>query len=94
MNQTKVLPTELNARDPILITGAAPTPAQIDDAVATIKAIMHPTLLVLFGLHLEALAVERANGGLDVELNMHCGNVDAAKFLRRTHWLHPKRLKG
>lgn len=69
--------------------GAEATPVtkdEVDRALARIAGAIPADLVVLFSLHLEAMAKEKAHGGLDVDLNMREGVVKSADFRRRSHW--------
>lgn len=59
---------------------------EVDRALARIAGAIPADLIVLFSLHLEAMAKEKAHGGLDVDLNMRDGVVKSADFHRRSHW--------
>jgi hypothetical protein len=58
----------------------------IEEAMATIRAAIPPSLLVLFALHLDAMKREHAIGHLGAEFHMHKGDVRSAAFTRRTSW--------
>jgi hypothetical protein len=63
-----------------------PDEAVTEHALATIKAALPPSLLVLFALHLDAMKKERAIGHLGAEFHMHRGDVRSAAFSRKTSW--------
>jgi hypothetical protein len=58
----------------------------VDGALATIRALLPPSLLVLFGLHLEAMKKERCIGHLRADFHMLKGDVRSCAFERRTSW--------
>lgn len=63
-----------------------PDAEMIEMAMATIRAAVPPSLLVLFALHLDAMKRERAIGHLGAEFHMHKGDVRSAAFIRKTSW--------
>lgn len=58
----------------------------IEGALATIRALVPPSLLVLFAHHLEAMKKERAIGHLGADFHMLKGDVRSCAFERRTSW--------
>lgn len=64
----------------------APTDDDLEQALATIRAALPPSLVVLFALHLDAMKKERAIGHLGAEFHMSKGDVRSASFERRTAW--------
>lgn len=67
--------------------GSRPPDAHmVEEALATIRAAIPPSLLVLFALHLDAMKRERAIGHIGAEFHMHKGDVRSAAFERRTSW--------
>jgi hypothetical protein len=58
----------------------------IEGALATIRALLPPSLLVVFSLHLEAMKKERCIGHLRADFHMLKGDVRSCAFERRTSW--------
>jgi hypothetical protein len=63
-----------------------PDARTIEHALATLRAALPPSLLVLLALHLDAMKAEQAFGHVAVEFHMHRGDVRSAAFQRRTTW--------
>jgi len=74
--------------------GASPDAAAVELALATLKAALPPSLLVLFALHLDAMKKERAIGHFGAEFHMHKGDVRSAAFQRRTSWQRSEPIEG
>jgi hypothetical protein len=74
--------------------GAAPSQEVLDLALATVRAALPPSLLVLLALHLDAMKKERAIGHLGAEFHMHKGDVRSAVFQRRTSWQRSEPVEG
>ncbi len=58
----------------------------VERALATIKAHLPESVLVLLALHLDGMRLERAIGDLDVSFHEYLGEIRSATFERRTHW--------
>lgn len=67
-------------------SGRLPDEHLIEEAMATIRAALPPSLLVLFALHLDAMKRERAIGHLGAEFHMNKGDVRSAAFTRKASW--------
>jgi hypothetical protein len=67
-------------------TNTPPDTHMVEEALATIRAAIPPSLLVLFALHLDAMKREHAIGHLGAEFHMNRGDVRSAAFNRRTTW--------
>lgn len=62
------------------------TEREIESALATIRAAIPPSLLVLFGFHLDAMKKERSIGHLRADFHMLKGDIRSCAFERRTSW--------
>jgi hypothetical protein len=62
------------------------TEHEVEVALATIKAIVPPSLLILFSFHLEAMKKERCIGHLRADFHMLKGDIRSCAFERRTSW--------
>jgi hypothetical protein len=84
-------------RSPILVLPGADTITAaeerkiVEEAMARIKALLPAGALQRLALYLEAMALERENGGLEARFNTNDGRVCSADFYRRTHWSSKKK---
>lgn len=74
----------------VLATGQ-PTSDDVDRALASVRALLPPSVLVLFARHLDAMRLERAIGDLEVSLHLYQGDVRSCSFRRVTHWQRAER---
>lgn len=63
----------------------------LDEAAATVRALLPPSLLVLLARHLDAMRLERAIGDLQVSFHLYLGDVRSCSFSRTTHWQRSER---
>lgn len=71
----------------VLQTGRRePSDEAIEVALATLKASLPPSLLILFALHFDAMKKERAIGCLTADFHMYKGDVRQCNFDRKTSW--------
>lgn len=74
-----------------IVSRPVPSALDVERAVATLAALVPPSLLVLLARHLDAMKLERAIGDLDVSLHLYHGDVRSASFRRVTHWQRSER---